>query len=46
MDVIISMQFRYSTDVMAWVSNYNPLFYMDIITYPCPDPDAGFDDQP
>ena len=23
------------------MSNYTPLFYMDVITYPRPDPDAG-----
>ena len=28
--------------VRAWVSNYIPLFYVDVITYPCPHPDAGF----
>ena len=27
--------------VMAWMSNSIPLFYMDVITYPCPNPDSG-----
>ena len=26
---------------MTWMSNYIPLFYMFVITYPCPNPDAG-----
>ena len=25
----------------AWMANHNPLFYMDVINCPCPDPDAG-----
>ena len=23
-------------EVRAWMSNYNPRFYMDVIIYPCP----------
>ena len=23
------------------MSNYIPLFYMDVLTYPCPNPNAG-----
>ena len=26
---------------MAWRSNYIPLFYMNVMAYPCPNPDAG-----
>ena len=26
---------------MSWIINYTPLFYMDGITYACPNPDAG-----
>ena len=28
----------------SWKSNYIPFFYMDEITYPCSNPDAGLDD--
>ena len=28
-------------DVMAWMSIYIPMFYMDVITYPYPDPGVG-----
>ena len=24
-------------EVMAWISEYIPLFYMDVIYYPCPN---------
>ena len=26
---------------MAWVNNYIQLFKVDVITHPCPDPEAG-----
>ena len=26
------------------MSNYIPVFYLDVITYPCPNPDAGLAD--
>ena len=29
------------TEVSAWMSDYIPLFYMDIITYSCHNPDAA-----
>ena len=29
-----------SIEVRAWMSNYTPLFYMDMFTYLCPNPDA------
>ena len=29
---------------VGWMSNYIPLFYMDVITYSCPNPDDGSDD--
>ena len=28
-------------EVRAWMSNYIPLFYMDVITHPCHNSDAG-----
>ena len=28
---------------MAWVSNHIPLFYVDVITKQCPNPDEGSD---
>ena len=29
-------------EVSANISNYIPLFYVNVITYPCPNPNAGF----
>ena len=30
-----------AVEVMAWMSNYIPLFYMDVTTYPCPIHDTS-----
>ena len=30
-----------AVEVWAWMSNYISLFYMDVITYPCPNLNAG-----
>ena len=38
------LQRRFSliaVDVRSWLSNYTPFFYMDVITYPFPNLDAG-----
>ena len=29
-----------AVDVMLWMSNHIALFYVNVITYPCLDPDA------
>ena len=26
---------------MTWISDYTPLFYVDVMAYPCPSPEAG-----
>ena len=28
-------------DIRAWISDYIPLFYVDVITYPCHNLDVG-----
>ena len=28
-------------EVRPWMSNHIPLFFMDVIPYPCPNPEAG-----
>ena len=33
---------NYSSMPRAWMSNYIPLFYMDLITYPFPNPETGW----
>ena len=33
----------FAAEVKAWVGKYIPLFYMNIITYPWTNPDAGLD---
>ena len=30
-----------AVEVKAWMSNYMPLFYVDVPTYPCPYSDYG-----
>ena len=30
--------------VMAWMSNHTPLFYVDVIIYPCSNPIAALAD--
>ena len=30
-----------AVEVGAWMSNYIPLFHEDVITYPCPNHNAG-----
>ena len=46
MQLIINAQHQEQFDqttveIRTWMSNYIPLFYMFVITYPCPNPDAG-----
>ena len=39
---LLQWQFNLTAiEVKACVSNYISLFHMDVITYPCPNPDAG-----
>ena len=30
-----------NTEIVAWVNNYTPLFYVDVITNPFPNSNAG-----
>ena len=30
-----------TVEVRAWASKYIPLFYVEVITYPCPNSDTG-----
>ena len=32
------------TAIEVWVSNYIPLFYLEVTNYPCPNPNAGSPD--
>ena len=32
-----------TTGVKAWMSNYIPLFHIDVIIHPCPNPGADLD---
>ena len=32
-----------AVEIMALLSIYTPLFYLDILTCPCPNPDVGLD---
>ena len=38
------MHFKTAIVFKAWMSNYIPLFYADVIIYPCPNSNAGFAD--
>ena len=31
---------KYEHEIRAWIINYIPLFYVDVVTYLYPDPDA------
>ena len=32
---------RTAVVIMTWMSNYGLLFDVDVVTYPCPNPDDG-----